>query len=89
MKIKIFVLSVVLIALQSRLWFGDGNVFDVYRLSHQIEQLEAQVEQRVQRNEALELDVLELKNGNLSIESRARSDLSMIKRGETFYRYMR
>ena len=89
MKIKIVVLSIVLASLQYRLWFGDGSVFETYRLSNEIAELSAQIDEAKLRNDALELEVLDLKNGDMSIESRARSELSMIKKGETFYRYMR
>lgn len=89
MKIKIVLLSIVLVTLQHRLWFGDGNVFEARRLSNEIAELSLQVKESEFRNDTLELEVLDLKNGNLSIESRARSELSMIKKGETYYRYMR
>ena len=37
------------------------------------------------RNRQLELEVLELQNGQDSLEERAREDLGMIKEGETYY----
>ena len=38
-----------------------------------------------QRNRILTAEVLALKEGLDAVEARARSDLGMIKRGETFY----
>jgi cell division protein FtsB len=38
-----------------------------------------------ERNEALEVEVLDLKNGLEAVEERARSELGMIEEGETFY----
>jgi cell division protein FtsB len=38
------------------------------------------------RNDALSAEVEDLKSGEAAIEDRARSELGMIKPGETFYR---
>ena len=44
------------------------------------------VEQYEQRNQALEDEISDLKQGNLVVEELARSELGMVKKSETFYR---
>ena len=70
--------------LQYRLWFGDGNILELHRLSDHIEELRREGAKRRERNAALEAEVMDLKQGTDAIEERARQDLGMIKEGEVF-----
>lgn len=45
----------------------------------------AENENLTERNLSLEAEVLDLKGGMESIEERARSEMGMVKSGETFY----
>ncbi len=85
MRLLIVVLVLSLIGLQYRLWFGDGSLSEVVRLSRQLEQQQAKLLELEQRNRKLEAQVLDLQSGLDAYEERARNDLGMIKRGETFY----
>lgn len=79
------ILLLLLALLQYQLWFGVGSVPDAIRLKRR---LDAQVSENaglVKRNAALEAEVSDLKQGTAAIEERARTDLGMIKKGETFY----
>lgn len=78
-------LIIVLAYLQFRLWAGEGSVAEVVRLQQQIEQQEAEIQSLRERNRLLALEVHELKTGVESVEERARSEMGMIKEGETFY----
>ena len=52
------------------------------------QEVEAQREENArlrERNEALNAQVLDLKQGLDAIEERAREDMGMVKQGETFY----
>ena len=42
-------------------------------------------EELASRNQVLEVEVLDLKNGLEAVEERARSELGMIEKDETFY----
>lgn len=84
------ILALVLVALlawlQYRLWFGGGGQGEVRALQQQVQQQARENSGFKQRNEALTAEVEDLKSGEKAVEERARSELGMIKPGETFYR---
>nr|WP_267191140.1 cell division protein FtsB [Xanthomonas dyei] len=80
------VLAVLLAWLQYRFWFGPGNSGEVMMLEAQVAHQTQDNEGLRQRNQALAAEVKDLKDGEEAIEERARSELGMIKPGETFYR---
>ncbi|MGN6521077.1 MAG: cell division protein FtsB [Dokdonella sp.] len=79
------VLVIVLIALQVRLWTGQGGLRDVWRLQQRVAEQKAENERLKKRNETLSAEVEDLKHGEEAIEERARSELGLLKPGETFY----
>lgn len=85
MKWLIGILAVVLVVLQYRLWVGEGSIAEVTDLQHRIKRQRAEITQLQERNNLLALEVQELKSGMEIIEERARSEMGMIKEGETFY----
>lgn len=89
MKYVVALLVVVLLALQYRLWFGDGSVQEVWRLTEESRAVRAELLQLRGRNQALAAEVRDLKSGLEAIEERARADLGMIGEDETFYRFVR
>ncbi len=84
MKILITVLIVLLIGLQYKLWFGDGSLSEVVQLSRELDIQKQKLRELEQRNKILEAQVLDLQNGLDAFEEKARNDLGMIKKGETF-----
>jgi cell division protein FtsB len=85
MKYIVILLVLLLVYLQYRLWFGDGNLFDVMQLGDEVEtQREENIRLR-ERNDALDAEVRDLQQGLDAIEEHAREDLGMVKDGETFY----
>lgn len=79
------VLLILLVALQVHLWTGQGGLRDVWRLEQRVAEQKAENAQLKKRNETLSAEVEDLKHGEEAIEERARSELGLIKPGETFY----
>lgn len=77
-------LGLLLLVLQTRLWFGDGGFLERHQLKLKIAELEAQVNSARERNQALEAEVWDLKHNLAAVEERARRDLGMIRQDETF-----
>jgi cell division protein FtsB len=78
-------LLAVVLGLQYRLWLSGDGVREVARLSEAVESQKAENEELVARNEQMVAEVSDLKAGMAAIEERARSELGMIGRNETFY----
>lgn len=85
MKILAAALVVVLVLLQYRLWLGEGGMREVRRLRAEIQAQHDENKQLKERNRTLAAEVLDLKKGTVAIEERARTDLGMVGKGETFY----
>ncbi|QEQ95733.1 cell division protein FtsB [Neptunomonas concharum] len=81
----LFVLIIIFLGLQYRLWFGEANLLLVRQLENQIADQQSENERLQTRNRQLEAEVMDLKKGLSAIEERARSDQGMIRQGETFY----
>ena len=85
MKPLSYILATLLLALQYPLWVGKGSWLKVWELDRQLaEQREASARLKA-RNEALDAEVRDLKQGLEAVEERARMELGMIKRDEVFY----
>jgi cell division protein FtsB len=84
-KIITYVLLGLLILLQYPLWFGHGSVYTLWRLKSEIAAQKEENARLKDRNQALEAEVVDLKQGYEAIEERARSELGMVKKGETFF----
>jgi cell division protein FtsB len=86
LRIIALVLVVLLAWLQYRLWFGNGGAREVAALEQQAARQARDNAGLKQRNATLAAEVVDLKSGEAAVEERARSELGMIKPGETFYR---
>lgn len=85
MRILFIILLLLVIHLQYRLWFGDGSFAQIRVYQRRVDDLGKQVQEKKERNEALYAEVLDLRKGQEAIDERARDELGMIKKDETFF----
>ncbi len=85
MKWLLAVLGILFIVLQYRLWRGEGSFTQATQLARGIHQQQAENDRMRERNRILEVEVEDLKGGADSVEERARNDIGMIKKDETFF----
>ena len=88
MKALTLVFVVLIALLQYPLWLGKGSWLRVWDLTQQISGLKKDNVQLKARNDSLDAEVRDLKQGYAAIEERARSELGMIKSGEVFYQVL-
>ncbi len=81
----IFLLLSVLGFLQYRLWFGSDGVSDMHKLKQALSVQEQENIKLKQRNDELLAQIKRLQHNQDETEARARNELGMIKKGETFY----
>ncbi len=67
------------------MWFGDGSRAEVKNLRAAVVAQQNQNRELRERNDALVAEVDDLMQGVDAIEERARAELGMIKRNETFF----
>ena len=85
MKPLSIALAGLLIALQYPLWIGKGSWLKVWELDQQVSAQRDSNMRLKARNDALDAEVRDLKQGLEAIEERARLELGMIKKDEVFY----
>ncbi len=85
MKALAAILAGLVLALQYPLWFGKGGWLKVRELDRQVLAQEDANARLKARNDALDAEVRDLKQGLDAIEERARTELGMIRRDEVFY----
>lgn len=85
MKPILIILLALFALLQYELWFSPGGLRSVWQLKNRVSEQMATNQQAQQTNHALAADIADLKRGNEAIEERARNNLGMIKKDETFY----
>jgi cell division protein FtsB len=78
-------LGIIVLLLQYRLWMSADGVRELGRLEQAVAEQRSENEQLASRNAQLAAEVRDLKKGFTALEERARSDLGMIARNETFY----
>ena len=85
MKTLAYVLAAILVALQYPLWLGKGSWTRVRELDRAGAQQRETNAKLKARNDALDAEVRDLKQGLEALEEHARLDLGMIRKDEVFY----
>ena len=85
MKLLAAALAALIVVLQYPLWFGKGGWLRVRELDRQVASQLAVNAGLKARNETLDAEVRDLKQGLDAIEERARTELGMIRTDEVFY----
>lgn len=86
-KFLVIGLTLILILLQIKLWKGDGSFTEVASLKKEVALQQEKMDKLKERNQTLEAEVQDLKHRLHALEERARTDLGMIRQGETFYQF--
>lgn len=85
MKLLALILATLIVLIQYPLWVGKGSWFRVWEIDREI-RAQREINKKLQaRNNALDAEVRDLKQGLEAIEERARSELGMIKQDEIFF----
>lgn len=85
LRILTAIALVITLVLQVTLWFGEGSLMHIWQLRKQITVQQDELARLKARNEILEAQVRSLKGDMDTVEGMARSDLGMIRKGETFF----
>ena len=79
------ILTLVIFMTQFNYWFGDYNKSDLNSMKEEIAQISIENDELFLENKLLEEERDKLSSGREAIEGLARSELGLIKPGETFY----
>lgn len=84
-KIILLVAAMAFFALQYSLWLSDYGLIRLWDMEKQVE-AQHQINRQLEiRNQGLQAEVIDLKQGQEALEERARSQLGMIKEDEIFF----
>ncbi len=89
MKLLSFILLLLIAAMQYLLWYGKASWLKVWQVDQDVVAARENNLILQNRNNKLEAEVNDLKQGLEAIEERARSDLGMIKEGEILFQIVR
>jgi cell division protein FtsB len=87
-RLVLVALAALTILLQTRLWLSDDGWSEVVRLRNSVATQQTENERLAERNARLHAEVTDLKGGFAALEERARSDLGMVGKDESFYLFV-
>jgi cell division protein FtsB len=91
--LRLYLLGAVLLGtllfLQYRLWFEPSGIHHLLQMKQALRLQTEENEKLKKHNEGLLFQIQRLQKSQDASESRARNELGMIKKGETFYQIVR
>lgn len=92
-RLKLYLLGAILIGalvlLQYRLWLESGGIKDMMKMKETLAQQAIENDKLKKRNDELLFQIQRLQYSKDAAESRARNELGMIKKDETFYQIVK
>lgn len=85
MKALLILFSLLLILLLAGLWVGPGSYPDRWRIEDRKVLQEAENNSKKEKIRKIQAELDDVASGKDALEERARSELGMTKKGETFY----
>lgn len=82
-------LLLMLILLQYQLWWGHGGIKDMLKVKKSLALQTIENLKLKKQNDQLSFQIKRLQHSQDAIESRARNELGMIKKDETFYQIVK
>ena len=79
-----YILLGLLVLVQLDYWFSKNGVFHVHGLREQLQELQGENDKARARNERVQAEVRDLREGLEMVEDKARGELGMIKRDEIY-----
>lgn len=89
MRIVLGILGLLFVVLQYNVWLGDFGYVRLHQLKQTVAAQAAENAKLEDRNQRLQAEVVDLKQGTAALEERARLQLGMIKEDETFYQVLK
>ncbi len=85
MKALLIIFTLLLILLIGRLWVGPGSYPDLWRLEDRTVIQEQENNAKQEEIDKIQAELDDVASGKEALEERARSELGMTKKGETFF----
>lgn len=89
MKLLSFILLLLIAGMQYPLWLGEASWLKVMKKEQELASARSKNLSLQTRNNKLEAEVNDLKQGLEAVEEYARSDLGMVKEGEILFQIVR
>ncbi|PQJ67819.1 cell division protein FtsB [Photobacterium angustum] len=86
MRLFIIVLLVLIAWLQYDFWYGKNGMKEFTAVTESVSLQQAANAELHQRNQQMYAEIKDLHGGKEAVEERARTDLGLVKPGETFIR---